>query len=262
MDLEADKLGRRNRFKRTPRGKRLSLTPRDQEILSWLYRYRYLRQDHLLRILAPKSEKRFKERLGDLFHETGLINRPLIQAPLFDARATPMLYELSAKGAGYLEALNALPYRAVTFSRRQKEAYSPQFLHTMMIIEAVLEVELSAQATDGQRFVPVDEVLSRAPEVTKQAKNPLAVPINLDGRNTYIIPDALYGVETAHEGKKVYRFFALECERTSPASRSDKSASSTAQKQKAYAALIKSGGFNKHWGIPNLELNLIPRKGQ
>lgn len=257
-----DKLGRRSRFERTPRGKRLTLTPRDQEILRWLYRYRYLRQDHLMRILKPKSEKRFKERLGDLFHETGLINRPLIQAPLFDARATPMLYELSAKGAEYLEALNALPYRAVTFSRRQKEAYSPQFLHTMMIIETVLDEELSTQAAEGQRFVPVDEILSRAPESTQQAKNPLAVPIHFEGRNTYVIPDALYGIEYDRNGQTGYRFFALECERTSPASRSGSSASSSARKRSAYDVLIESEAFYAHWGIPNLKLNLIPRKGQ
>ncbi|WP_421704505.1 replication-relaxation family protein [Aliiroseovarius sp.] len=262
MAVAKDSLGRRSRFERSPRGKRLSLTPRDQEILRWLYRYRYLRQDHLMRIFKPKSEKRFVERLGDLFHETGYLNRPQLQAPLFDARATPMLYEITTKGVGYLEALGELPLRAVTFSRRSRESYSPQFLHTMMIIEELLEIELSALATEGQRFVPVDEILARAPEATQSAKNPLAVPVILDGRSTHIIPDALYGVEYDRDGQKGYRFYAMECERTSPASRSDSSLSSTVQKKRAYKVLRDSQGFRGHWGIPNLELNLIPRKGQ
>ncbi len=150
--VKLDTLGRRSRFERCPTGKRLRLTPRDQELLSWLYRYRYLRHDHLIHIFAPKSSKRFAERLGDLFHETGFLNRPILQVPLFDARATPMLYEITNKGAAYLEALKSLPHRAVTFSRRPRDAFSPQFLHTMMIIEAVLDIELSTLKSSGQRF--------------------------------------------------------------------------------------------------------------
>lgn len=256
-----DSLGRRSRFERNPRGKRLRLTPRDQSILEWLYRYRYLRQDHLIWILAPKSPKRLAERLGDLFHETGFINRPMLQAPLFDARATPMLYEISDKGMAYLEALNVLPHRAVTFSRRHRDAFSPQFLHTMMIIEGILEVELSTQKEPGQRFVPVDEILARAPEATQKAKNPLAIPVRMEGRETHIIPDALYGIEYESKSGKGYRFWALECERTSPAYRSDTSASSSAKKRAAYAALKKAKGYKTHWGIPNLDVRILDRKG-
>ncbi len=255
-----DKLGRRSRFERSPRGKTLRLTERDRHILEYLYRYRYLRQDHLTRIFAPKSPKRLNERLGDLFHETGLINRPMLQAPLFDARATPMLYEISNKGVAYLEALHPLPHRAVTFSRRQRGAFSPQFLHTMMIIETVLDIELVAQATPGQRFVPVDEILSRAPDSTQNAKNPLSVPVCFEGRDTHVIPDALYGIEYERGDGKGYRFFALECERTSPASRSNSTASSSARKRKAYAALIEAQSYKTHWGIPNLELQLIGKQ--
>ena len=257
-----DSLGRRNRFKRTPRGKRLRLTERDQQILGWLYRYRYLRQDHLLRIFNPKSEKRFAERLGDLFHETSFINRPMTQAPLFDARATPMLYEISNKGVTYLDALNLLPPRAVTFSRRKREEFSPQFLHTMMIIEALLETELETQAAEGQRFVPVDEILSRAPEATQQAKNPLSIPVTFKGIKTHIVPDALYGIEYQDGEKAGYRFWALECERTSPSFRSDLSGSSTARKRQAYDAMIKAQAYHSHWGIPNLDVRFIEQKAR
>ena len=259
---KGDRLGRRSRFKRTPRGKRLNLTERDRDILGWLYRYRYLRQDHLIRIFAPKSEKRFVERLGDLFHETGFINRPMIQAPLFDARATPMLYEISTKGVGYLETVHTLPHRAVTFSRRQRAAYSPQLLHTLMIIETLLETELEVISSTKERFVPVNEILSRAPETTQQAANPLSVPIHLEGMNTHIIPDALYGIEYQSAEKSGYRFWAVECERTSPGFRRDTSKSSSNRKRKAYAVLLKTAGFKTHWGTPNLDVRIIDRKGQ
>lgn len=252
-----DELGRRDRFTRTPTGKRLQLTERDRDILHWLHRYRYLRQDHLIRILAPRSPKRLIERLGDLFHETGFIDRPNIQAPLFDARATPMLYEISPKGAHYLEELGQLPPRAVTFSTRRRSSFSPQFLHTMMIIDTLLETELETIATPNRTFVPVDDILTRAPATTRNARNPLALPIRLKGQATKIIPDALYGIAHTDQSSIGYRFIALECERTSPRHRSTGPASSTTKKQAAYAELQRTRAFTSLWGIPNLELRVV-----
>lgn len=267
-----DTLGRRCRFSRTPLGKRLVLGPRDTVILRWLYRYRYLRQDHLLALIRPRSEKRFVERLGDLFHETGYLNRPALLAPHFDARSTPMLYEISQSGVAYLDSQDALPPRAVTFSRRSPRAYNPQILHTMMIIDTLLAVELATRQTPNQRFVPVDEILARAPVTTRRAPNPLSIPVTvLPDRNhpvirtrmeTHLIPDALYGVEHRAGGEKRYRFFALECERTSPISRSTAKASSRALKEATYDALIRSGVFKRHWGIPNLALQFSSRPAE
>ena len=261
-----DTLGRRSRFRRCPTGKRIMLGERDTKILQYLHRYRYLRQTHLLALMQPKSSKRFVERLGNLFHETGLINRPALQQRYFDAYASPMLYEISAKGIGYLDACGAIPARAVTFSRRVRPTANPQFLHTMMIIDALVCVECTARH-DGHRFVPVDEVLVRAPEKTRNAPNPLSVPVTIyptnefpqrrSHRDTHIIPDALYGIEYLIEGEKRYRFWALECERTTPATRRSTKASSLALKRAAYAALINSRDYRKHWGIPNLKLRVV-----
>ncbi|KPN63889.1 Replication-relaxation [Aliiroseovarius crassostreae] len=260
--MAVDRLGRRDRFVRTPTGKRLSLTSRDQEILHWLYRYRYLRQDQLVQIFAPKSDKRFNERLGDLFHETGLINRPQVQAPLFDARSTPMLYEITPKGIRYLESTGALPHRTVTFSKRPRGSFSPHFLHTMMIIESLLEIELQTQDEPNQRFVPVDEILAKAPKETQSVRNPLAIPVRIKGKAMQIIPDALYGIEYDQGDQKTYRFWALECERSSPKNRSTRKLSSTAKKKDLYAALLRGRGFKERWGIPNLHIRFVDRKEQ
>jgi Replication-relaxation len=265
-----DVLGRRSRFSRTPTGKRLALGQRDLEILRWLFRYRYLRQTHLQMLAQPVSKKRFIERLGDLFHETGLVNRPAIQPALFDARSTPMLYEITTKGIECLVSHNALPYRAVTFSRQPSRSYSPHFLHTMMVIETLLAIETAAKKTPDQRFVPVDEILARAPQAVRDARNPLAIPVTLvpDPRHgiirkrqeTMLIPDALYGIEYVIDGEKRYRFWALECERTSPVWRSRSDASSTALKHAAYDALIAARAYRAHWAIPNLKLHLVSTK--
>lgn len=259
---DGDTTGRRCRFAPMPSGKRIVLGDRDMEILRWLYRYRYLRQSHLLKLLRPRSSKRFVERLGDLYHETGLVNRPTA-ASSFDVRATPMLYEITPLGVEWLAAQGALPHRAVTFSRQSRRAFSPQLPHTMMIIEALLKIEQATFMVDGERFVPVDEILERAPETTRAAPNPMAVPVVLTGsgkgvgKKSCLIPDALYGIEYEIDGEKLYRFWALECERTSPAWRSTNAASSTAAKQAAYDNLIASGACRTYWGIPNLKLNVV-----
>ncbi len=258
-----DTTGRRSRFIRTPTGKRIVLGRRDLEILHWLYRYRYLRQSHLQALLEPRSVKRFVERLGDVFHETGFINRPAAESGSFDLRSTPMLYEITSTGIHWLVAQDALPHRAVTFSFQSCRAYSPQLPHTMMIIETLLAIERETSKLVGQRFVPVDEILARAPEVARNAANPLAVPAEVIGgrkhsrQKTWLIPDALYGIEYDIDGEKRYRFWALECERTSPTWRSTSSASSTAKKRAAYKALIASKAYRTHWGIPNLRLNVV-----
>ena len=79
--------------------------------------------------------------------------------------------------------------------------------------------------------------------------------------NTHLIPDALYGIEYLIDGQKKYRFWALECERTSPTRRNTSRASSTQLKQAAYDSLIQSRAFQRHWGIPNLKLWLVTGDG-
>ncbi len=265
-----DTRGRRSRFKRTPIGKRIVFTDRDTEILQLLYRYRYLRQPQLIAFLNPKSEKRFIERLGDLFHETGLIDRPKTQWRHFDARCMPIIYELSAKGLALLESQNQLPQRATTLSRRKRSGTNVQFDHAMMIVDALVRVELATIATTNQRFVCVDEILTRGPETTRAAPNPLSVPVTIQPSaqfpeikkpwDTHIIPDGLYGIEYLIDGEKRYRFWALECENTSPRKRRSVRNSSLVRKQAAYDALIKSGAYKKHWGIPNLKLQVCTKK--
>lgn len=263
-----DRMGRRSRFKRTETGKHIFLTDRDTDILRLLYRYRYLRATHLVAFLKPKSEKRLIERLGNLYHEVGLIDRPSAQWRRFDARYAPMIYELSPKGLRHLETYGQLPDRAVTFARKYRNGVFPQFDHAMMIVDALTAVELGTTEKPEQRFVPVDEILRRAPEKTRKAKRPLAIPVTIPPNKelnittplkTYVVPDALYGVEYLIDGEKGYRFYALECENRSPKRRATAKLSSLALKEAAYETLARSRGFYQIWGIPNLAMTPVSR---
>src|ERR1700683_3784385 len=78
-------LERRSRMHRTRTGKRIELTSRDIEIFRLLARYRYLSSTYIHAVVGGASETRFKERLGDLFHE-GYIDRPERQWELAGCR--------------------------------------------------------------------------------------------------------------------------------------------------------------------------------
>ena len=269
--LAKDSIGRRTRFRRVARGKRLFFTDRDLAILQSICRYRYLRATQLVALLQPQSQKRFIERLGDLYHEAGLINRPTAQWRRFDARYQPIVYELSSKGLALLDSQEPPP-RAVTFSVGAKVSAAPQFEHAMMIVDALVEAELETRNAPGQRFVPVGEILTRMPARSfdrNAPKHPLAAPVTIRPNShmpnptkpmaTHLIPDALYGIEHLIDGEKRYRFYALECEFKNPHRRSTTRLSSTALKRAAYEAFIAERGFRKAWGIPNLEVRVIKR---
>lgn len=139
----------------------------------------------------------------------------------------------------------------------------------MAIIDTLVQFECDARS-EGNRFVPVDEILARSPEKTKRASNPLSVPVTIHPSaefpavrsqlDTHVIPDALYGIEYLIGGEKRYRFWALECERTTPQTRSTTVASSAKLKRAAYDALISSQSFRPHWGTPNLKLRVVCAK--
>ena len=265
-------ISRRSRFRRLPRGKRLLLTARDHAILHLLHRYRYLRATQLVALLRPKSAKRFIERLGDLYHEAGLVDRPSAQWRRFDARYQPIVYELTKKGLALLEWQGTWPSRAVTFSVGATVSAAPQFEHAMMIVDALVGAELETRKAPGQRFVPVDEILKRMPARSADRgapRHPLAAPVTIrpnphmpsatKSMATHLIPDALYGIEHLIDGEKRYRFYALECEFKNPHRRSTTHLSSTALKRAAYEEFIAERGFRKAWGIPNLEVRVIKR---
>jgi hypothetical protein len=63
-------------MQRISSGKRIELTPRDIELFKLLYRYQYLRSGFLYAFVGGESQTRFKERLGDLYHDGRFINRP------------------------------------------------------------------------------------------------------------------------------------------------------------------------------------------
>lgn len=271
---------RRSRTRRQPLGKRIIPSERDYAILREIYRFGLISSDHLTAILKPKSEKRFMERLGDLFHETGWIDRPKQQWDRGRALQSHCIYALTNSGHLKLIENGPLPDQAMLHKRQSPGHRVPQFEHQLAICQFLaaefIKTTLNSN-NDGvqKRFVPVEEILRRRAEkdATKLQYGDLKVDwnerphsqdigINVSlPRNqhfsdsalkTKIIPDAIYGIEYCDAEKRQYRFFALEIERTTPLTRRSFEKSSTLKKLLGYRAAIHDQSYKEALGIPNL----------
>lgn len=252
---------RRSRMKRQKTGKSLALTPRDLAIFELLERYRYLRSTSIHAFVGGASATRFKERLGDLYHEGEYLNRPAQQWETAHSRYLPAVYENSDRARDVLAAQGRLadpcphmPYGTSGAGR--------QFAHSLMICETLASIELAAKAKADLRFVSWPEILAKAPEETRRSPNPLRLPgfpRRLKTAATelacsgYTVPDAVFGLEYGGEARRSYRFFALEADRgTMPVMRSARGQTSFLEKMIAYHGIAARGVHKSHLGIPNL----------
>jgi hypothetical protein len=237
---------RRSRMQRTRTGRRIALSPRDLELFKTLARYRYLRSTYLHAFVGGASETRFKERLGDLFHE-GYLDRPSQQWAFADARCQPVVYE---SGRGSMQALRACGSGFDENGRQAAAAAHRQFLHALMICEALASVELATHADTRLRFIAWPEILARAPEALRASKTPSRLPMPSGG---YLVPDGVFGLEYRNGEAKAYRFFALEADRgTMPIVRSDPKQSSYLGKLATYGEIVARQVHKTQWGVPNL----------
>lgn len=246
-------------------GKQIQRTSRDLEILRLLSRYRYLRSTHLHALTSGKSHKRFVERLGDLYHECGYVNRPQQQWQAINARYMPVVYELSKAGEQVLAQYGAAHDSEAVFTRKHLHDLGRQFRHELMICDILSSIEIGVRADPTLRFISWPEILAnpKMPAATRNAARPMAAEVSVTYTppgtqqsypfNRPLIPDALFGLEYATAGKKQYRFFALEADRnTEPIVRSNPQKSSYFRKILQYREVVRRSLYKSLWGLPNL----------
>jgi len=233
-------------MRRTRTGKRIELTARDLEIFRVLARYRYLPSTYIHAFVGGASETRFKERLGDLFHE-GYLDRPIQQWQFAGALYQPAIYE-SGEGARHvLRDHGEGEHGACTFLASNAHR---QFAHSLMICELLASLEIAARCYPKLRFIGWPEILARAPEGTRASATPLRIPLP---SGDSVAPDGMFGLEYEDAGKKSYRFFALEADRgTMPVARSNAHQSSYLGKVAAYRDLLAHRIYKTALGVPNL----------
>lgn len=225
----------------------VALSARDLAIFGYLANYRYLRSTYLHAFVGGASATRFKERLGDLFHE-GFLDRPEQQWRYADARCQPTVHEL---GEG---AKRALADRGgfIADSRTYLGAAAQrQFQHAGLICDVLASIELATLGRLDVRFISCGEILARAPEATRRLPAPFALPSPATG--SVLVPDGFFGLEYSSEGRKSYRFFALEIDRaTMPVTRSSAFQTTYLGKLDAYRQILAQQTFRSHLGVPNL----------
>jgi hypothetical protein len=252
---------RRSRMHRVRTGKRLELTARDLEIFRLLTRYRFLRSSFIHAFVGGTSEKRFKERLGHLYHEGNFLDRPRQQWEFANSRYRPAVYEIGQRARAVLQesgntgcGLEECFDGAMVGSHRQ-------FAHTLMICEVLASIELAVRNKQELRLIGRHEILAKAPPATRRLDNPLFIPVaiprssgvNGQSLETGIMPDGIFGLEYENSGRKSYRFFALEADRnTMPVFRSTVRQTSYARKILAYKEIIGQHIYKLHLGLPNL----------
>lgn len=236
---------RRSRMHRTRTGKRVEITGRDIAIFQLLARYRYLNSNYIHGFVGGASETRFKERLGDLFHE-GYLDRPGRQWDLANCRHRPAIHELDAGANRVLHELGAVEEARTWLSASAHR----QFSHSVMLCDVMASIELATRFRANVRFIPWSEILAKAPPATRSSTAPFRLPATMA---TTLVPDGLFGIEYDVDGKKAYRFFALEIDRgTMPVVRSNQNQTSYLAKIAAYRDLVSRQVHKTHLGLPNL----------
>jgi len=253
---------RRSRMRRISTGKRVELTDRDIELFKLLGRYRYLRSHFLYAFLGGNSETRFKERLGDLYHDGKYVNRPAQQWQFANCQYMPLAYELDVRGEQVLRDRGLMQHEGPLLSRGRMGAYR-QFAHQLMICECLASIELGVRQDANLRFISWVDILAKAPETTRALTNPFAIPVSISYNSTptaatqradiKIVPDGLFGLEYAQHGESMYRFFALEADRaTMPIARANLQQTSYLRKILGYRQIAADNIHKSHLGIPNL----------
>jgi hypothetical protein len=246
---------RRSRMRRTRRGKRLEFGARDLAIFTLLARYRYLRSTYIHAFVGGASETRFKERLGDLFHE-GYIDRPAKQWDFANARNRPDVYEIDEGARRILSEAGIAVDDARTLLGLGAHR---QFAHSLMICEMLASIELAVRGFPSLRAIWWPEILARAPESTRASATPFRLPLPDGG---YIMPDGVFGLEYASGGKTTYRFFALEADRgTMPIARSNHAQTSYLGKLAAYRTIIAHQTHKIFWGVSRLLVLTVTTSG-
>lgn len=233
---------------RTRTGKSLALTTRDLEIFRALSRYRYLRSTYLHAFAGGTSQTRFKERLGDLFHE-GYLERPAKQWEFANARYLPAVYEMGDRALRILTENGIATNETVT---ALGTGPARQFAHAVLICECLASFELAIRMIPNLRFIPWSEIRARIRERSGSDERRSMQSANA------VIPDGLFGLEYASAGKKLYRFFALELDRgTMPIARNGQKQTSILEKLRGYQQIAQHDLQRERWGIPNLMVLMV-----
>lgn len=256
IDRQPDTLGRRSRTTPASTGKRVTPQPRDLLWFERLAEHGPLPTSFLLAFArgSYRSEKRAKERLADLFHESNTphggpyLTRPPQQFRTIDSRYNQLVHDLAPAAATVLRqsACSIRPAR------------SGPWLHSFMVSCITASIELACALRDDLAYIPQSEILARA-DTSLRWPTTVCDPESGARYSKDLLPDAVFGLEYLTPNGKRYRFFALEADRASePLSSATIHRKSYVRHLLQYEDYIEGGGYREHLSLtaPMLVLNV------
>ena len=239
-----DSIGRRKRTQRQPTGKSIQITPRDILWLEKLHQHGPLPTTYLhaysKTLLGSKDQGRAVKRMADLFHESGLIERPHQQFNTINARYNSLVYDLSPQGMELLKSLGK-------YSDHSPTPNGP-WVHKCMISCITSSIELETFYHDV-RYIHQHEILERK-NVNLRIPISYSDPCTLKTIRTDLIPDGLFGLEYQLNNGSSYLFFVLEADRsTEPIRYKNQSRKSFQRSLQQYREFIGRGKYKDHFGL-------------
>jgi len=255
MEPAQQPIQRRSRIRRHSLARTIVISPRDIAIFRLLDRYRYLPSNFIHAFVGGNSI-RFKQRLGDLFHE-GFLNRPARQWQAMNARYRPAIYELDRRATDCLAELGVRSGPRVGGSNN--------FAHEVMVCLVMASLELGCRTGPALRFVPWDELLAGAPAATRAAANPFAFPLSIAhgaGRHVFDLkpdgrPFAIEHIRASGQRRGLF-FPGLEIDRhTEPLNTFDLERSSILRKILAYREMVATELYKHRLAMPNMLVPIV-----
>ncbi|WP_317056552.1 replication-relaxation family protein [Roseovarius rhodophyticola] len=240
-------------------GKRVRLTDRDLLWLEKLHQHGPLSTSYLLAYSAVlrTSDKRQKERLGDLFHEENTahggayIDRAPQQFATLKAGYNQIVHQVSATGVRALKEKNLW---------HQTSGHHGPWLHRHMVACSTASVELATLQRSNLSFIPQHAILERAGAG-------LSFPLRIQEKDSDrpvrkdLKPDALFGL-TYHTTKgDRFRFFAMEVDRgTEPVTSRNWNRKSFERHLKQYEMFVAQDAYKEMLKLtaPLLVLDIVP----
>ena len=244
---------RKPRFRRESPQTTVQLTDRDFRILDLVSRHRFLRSDHLTKLVTG-SPQHVVRRLGRLYH-AGLLERPRHQLHLPD-RHGPIIYCLTERGRKELESRG---FAVFPSAPRLRSAGSAFLLgHDLRVSDVLVAIQANA-AKNSPRLRLHHEWAGLEPDEPKEKLHPLQWRVRLDQssdrRPLHVIPDAAFSLESSETDAA---FFLLEVDRgTMPVTRSNISQTSFIRKVQAYRETRQAGILWKRWEIPGFRVLVV-----
>ncbi len=242
-------------------GKSAQITERDLRYLEVLYDNGPTRANLLHAMVCPGvTQKVTTVRLRKLHRlPNAYVDRPARQRESYNANYSFLVYEISKKGEQLLAERGRVTEENRVWRANTNRGRYLAFWHEVLIADVMGSIRLGIAKDPCLRLVTWAEILQRAPAATRALKFPLSMhfrmasTINGTQIETKVTPDALFGLEYTTEGKKSYRFFALEADRaTEPIRRASFKGSSYHKKIEQYRELVKQEVYRTQLGIPNL----------